>query len=149
MQNHKTQPILMVEDNERDYKNAMRAFTKADLNDVYWCQDGDDALDFLFNRGDYSDKEKHPRPGVILLDLNLPGTDGKEVLEKLKGDQNLKTIPVIVLTTSTDARDINSCYELGANSYMQKPIDIHELVNGIERLKDFWLEIAILPKAQD
>ena len=142
-----SQVILVVEDNPDDFEATERALRKAGIaNPIQRCVDGDDALDYLFREGEYSDPEKAPRPGLILLDLNLPGTDGREVLGELKKDDGLKSIPVIVLTTSTDERDIRSCYEAGANSYMSKRINLQEFMEAINRMSDFWLEIAVLPR---
>ena len=115
-------------------------------NPVQRCEDGEEALDYLYQRNQFSDKDKSPRPDLILLDLNLPGTDGREVLEEIKKDPKLKTIPVIVLTTSSDDKDIEKCYQAGANSYIQKPVDLQGFFEAIQRLKDFWFEVAILPK---
>ena len=104
---------------------TLRAFKKAGLaNPVFACVNGDDALDFLYRRGPYAGPGNAPRPSLILLDLNMPGTDGREVLSDIKNNESLKTIPVIVLTTSSDARDIESCYQSGANSYVTKPVDL-------------------------
>ena len=142
-----SQPILIVEDSPEDYEATIRAFKKSGLlNPVYRCEDGDDALDFLFRRGKYAGSEKTPRPGIILLDLNLPGTDGREVLAEIKKDKALRSIPVIVLTTSTDERDIQHCYEYGANSFISKPVDLPGFFKAIQKLKDYWLEIVVLPK---
>ncbi len=146
--NDKEQIILVVEDNADDFEATYRSLRKAGIcNKILRCEDGDDALDYLFRQGKYQDPETSPRPGVILLDLNLPGTDGKEVLQEVKADPNLKDIPVIVLTTSTDERDIKACYDAGANSYMSKRIDLKEFMEAIQRMSDFWLQIAILPKS--
>jgi len=145
----KTQPILLVEDSPEDYEATVRAFKKASVaNCLYRCKDGDEALDYLFRRGRYADPEAAPRPGVILLDLNMPGTDGREVLAEIKQDPTLKRIPVIVLTTSVDERDIEACYQSGANSYVQKPVDLVGFIEAIHRLKDFWFEIVVLPKLE-
>ncbi len=139
--------ILIVEDCEEDYAATERAFRKAGLrNSLRHCWDGDEALDYLHGRGDYEGANKPPLPSVILLDLNLPGTDGREVLHEVKSNDGLKTIPVVVLTTSTDKRDIDACYEAGANSYIQKPVDLDGFFQAIQRLKDYWLEVVILPK---
>lgn len=141
------QPILLVEDSPEDYEATTRALRKAGLaNPILRCGDGDEALDFLHRRGDYADPARAPRPGVILLDLNLPGTDGREVLAEVKGDDHLKRIPVIVLTTSTDERDIERCYLAGANSYIKKPVDLPGFLRAIQQLKDYWFEVVILPK---
>ena len=143
----KNQVILIVEDSPVDYETTIRALKKAGgSNNIQHCEDGDQALDYLFHRGSYNDRNKYPLPGLILLDLNLPGTDGREVLAELKGCDELKKIPVIVLTTSSDEKDIEQCYEYGANSYIQKPVDIEGFFTAIERLTNYWLEIVLLPK---
>jgi CheY-like chemotaxis protein len=143
-----SQPILLVEDSPEDFETTERAFRRAGLkNPIFRCADGDEALDFLHRRGRFADPAKAPRPGVILLDLNLPGTDGREVLSEIKDDPDLKQIPVIVLTTSTDDRDVEVCYRCGANSYIQKPVDIEGFMRAIERLNDYWFEVVILPRA--
>ena len=142
------QPILLVEDSPEDYEATVRALGKSRLrNPILHCKDGDDALDFLYQRGAYADPGAAPRPGVILLDLNLPGTDGRDVLAVIKRDEHLKAIPVIVLTTSSDERDIATCYQEGANSYVTKPVDIDGFLHAIQMLQGFWFEIAIYPKA--
>jgi CheY-like chemotaxis protein len=141
-----TQPILLVEDSPEDFETTQRAFRRSGLkNPILRCADGDEALDFLFHRGSHADA---PRPGVILLDLNLPGTDGREVLAEIKADAELKQIPVIVLTTSSDDRDVQACYQAGASSYIQKPVDVEGFMRAIERLNDYWFEVVILPKGQ-
>lgn len=142
-----TQPILLVEDSPEDFETTQRAFRRSGLkNPIFRCSDGDEALDFLHRRGGFADPDKAPRPGVILLDLNLPGTDGREVLADIKADPSLQQIPVIVLTTSSDDRDIDACYRAGASSYIQKPVDLEGFMKAIERLNDYWFEVVILPK---
>lgn len=143
-----SQPILLVEDTPEDAEATLRAFKKAGMaNPIFHCTDGDDALDFLRNKGKYADTAKAPRPGMILLDLNMPGTDGREVLSAIKADEKLCQIPVIVLTTSADERDIQVCYRDGANSYIQKPVDMKGFLESIQRLVDYWYHIVLLPKA--
>ncbi|MDB5385036.1 MAG: rcp1 [Planctomycetaceae bacterium] len=145
---HSHLPILLVEDSPEDRLATLRAFKKAGLgNPIYTCVNGDDALDFLYQREGYTDPATAPRPCVILLDLNMPGTDGRDVLHQIKNDERLKTIPVIVLTTSGDVRDIESCYQSGANSYVTKPVDLPGFLLAIQRLKDWWFEVVILPPA--
>lgn len=140
-----SQPILLVEDSPEDFETTERAFRKSGLkNPIIRCSDGDEALELLFRRGRYADA---PRPGVILLDLNLPGTDGREVLAEIKADPSLKQIPVIVLTTSSDNRDVQACYNAGASSYIQKPVDLDGFMRAIERLNDYWFEVVILPRS--
>jgi CheY-like chemotaxis protein len=144
------QPILLVEDSPEDFEATRRALHKSGLrNPIYRCSDGDEALDFLHRRGEFADASTAPRPGIILLDLNLPGTDGREVLADIKSDERLKQIPVIVLTTSSDDRDVEACYKSGANSYIQKPVDMDGFIKAIERLNDFWFEVVILPRSGD
>ena len=146
--NHHT--ILLVEDNPEDYEATKRALRKAGLaNPLFRCEDGDQALDYLFRRGRYSDPATSPRPAIMLLDLNMPGTDGYEVLRQIKLDEDLKAIPVIVLTTSSDERDIEVCYRSGANSFVTKPVELDGLFKAIQRLKDFWFELAVYPKTTE
>ena len=141
------QPILLVEDSPEDFEATVRAFNRSGLrNPIVRCEDGDSALDYLHRRGRYAAPDQAPRPGVILLDLNLPGTDGREVLQEIKGNDQLRQIPVIVLTTSTDDRDVNACYQAGANSYIQKPVDMDGFIRAIERLNGYWFEVVVLPK---
>ena len=147
MPNTPNQPILLVEDSPEDFETTERAFRKSGLrNPIFRCSDGDEALDYLHRRGQYADPAKSPRPGVILLDLNLPGTDGREVLSEIKADPSLKQIPVVVLTTSRDERDVDACYKAGASSYIQKPVDLDGFIKAIERLNGYWFEVVILPK---
>jgi CheY-like chemotaxis protein len=142
-----SQPILLVEDSPEDFEATQRAFQKSGLkNPLVRCEDGDQALDYLHRRGEYADPARSPRPGVILLDLNLPGTDGRQVLSEVKNSEHLRDIPVVVLTTSADERDITACYRAGANSYIQKPVDIDGFMKAIERLNGYWFEVVILPK---
>ena len=136
----KPQTILIVEDNEDDYEATKRAFKKTNvINPIERVSSGQGALDFL------NDRTK-PTPGIILLDLNMPGLDGLMTLKSIKQNQNLKTIPVVILTTSDDERDIQDCYRLGANTYIQKPVNFDGLIEAIKKLKEYWFEIALLPK---
>ena len=139
--------ILIVEDNDDDYMATVRAFKKANLaNPISRCTNGDQALDYLFHRGEFSDPSKAPKPSIILLDLNLPGTDGRGVLSAIKADPDLMKIPVIVLTTSDAEQDIERCYAAGANSYVKKPVDLEGFIKAIARLTEYWLDVSILPK---
>jgi two-component system response regulator len=147
LQHTPNQPILLVEDSPEDFEATVRAFKKSGLkNPIVRCEDGDSALDYLFRRGQWADPESSPRPGVILLDLNLPGTDGREVLQEIKKHDQLRHIPIIVLTTSNDDRDVEGCYQAGANSYVQKPVDMDGFIRAIERLNGYWFEVVVLPK---
>lgn len=139
--------VLLVEDSPEDREAALRAFRRAGLDSpIHYCVDGDDALDCLFRRGKYAEPGGLPQPSVILLDLNLPGTDGREVLAEIKKDEQLKSIPILILTTSADERDVEKCYRLGANSYVKKPVALEDFYRTIQVVKDFWLDLAVLPK---
>jgi len=140
------QPLLVIEDSDEDFAAFERIIRKAaSLQNIYRCTDGDDALDFLRRAGDYTDVANSPRPGMILLDLNLPGTDGREVLEEIKQDKLLKMIPVVVFTTSDKPRDITGCYQCGANGYVVKPIDLKKLTKIVQVIVDYWFEANTLP----
>ncbi len=139
-------PILIVEDNDYDYDHTVRAFQASRLgNPIYRCVNGDDALDYLYHRGEYRDPAAAPRPCIVLLDLKLPGTDGYEVLQVVKADTGLKSIPVVMLTTSEDERDIQACYQAGANTYIRKPVTFDGYMEAIQRLEQYWFQIAVLP----
>ncbi len=139
--------ILLVEDSPEDAEATLRALKKAGMHaPVFHCESGDDGLDFLRHRGRFSDPIQAPRPCVILLDLNLPGTDGRDVLAEIKTDEQLKSIPVVVLTTSADNRDIEKCYHMGANSYIKKAVDFEKFSQTIQGLNDYWFNVVILPR---
>ena len=120
------QPILIVEDSDDDYEATFRAFKKSGniQNPIYRSETGQEALDFIFNKGEYSDPKNAPTPGIILLDLNIPGIHGAKVLKTIKEHKQYKNIPVIILTTSESKRDVTKCYEQGANSFITKPTDL-------------------------
>jgi len=140
-------PILLIEDNIDDYDATIRSFKAAHLNNpIHWCQTGRDALDYLKHRGSHAQDPAVLMPGLILLDLNMPGLDGKKVLTILKQDLALKKIPVIILTTSSDERDVTQCYELGASTYIQKPVEFDGLIKAVGRIKDYWFGVALLPR---
>jgi CheY-like chemotaxis protein len=142
-------PVLLIEDNPEDYEATVRSLRRCGVaNPLCRCEDGDAALDFLHRRGRYLDAAEAPTPGFILLDLNLPGTDGWTVLADIKRDPRLRTIPVVVFTTSSDHRDIESCYQVGANSYIQKPLDLDGFARAIARLKDYWFDTVLLPNPE-
>ncbi len=141
-----SETILIVEDNNEDYETTRRAFRKAGIrNNLHRCENGDEALDYLHRRGEFAAPETSPRPGLVLLDLNLPGTDGRDVLRDIKADKGLRAIPVVVLTTSEDERDVQMCYDAGVNSYMHKPVDLTGFTVAIQRLKEYWFDVVILP----
>ena len=146
MLGHQTPTLLVIEDSDEDFVALQRMMKSASLpHRVERCTDGDDALDFLYHTGKYVDKKTAARPSLILLDLNLPGTDGREILHQLKQDDSLKIIPVVVFSTSSNPKDIEACYEYGVNSYILKPIDAHKLKLTIEIFSKYWFEVISLP----
>jgi chemotaxis family two-component system response regulator Rcp1 len=135
--------MLLVEDNPGDARLAIEALKDAKVhNNLSWVQDGVEAMTFLRREGAYSDA---PRPDVILLDLNLPKKDGREVLADVKADEDLRRIPVVILTVSGAEEDIVKTYNLHANCYIRKPIDLDQFMKVVKAIKDFWLSIVILP----
>ena len=137
--------ILMVEDDPNDVELTMTALEGYNLaNEVIVTRDGEEALDYLYHRGEYATRSSD-HPAVILLDLKLPKIDGLEVLRQVKSDGNLKMIPVVVLTSSREEKDLVSSYKLGVNAYVVKPVDFHEFVNAIKELGVFWAIINAAP----
>lgn len=140
--------LLVVEDSNDDFKMLQRLMQRMEVrNPIIRCVDGDEALDFLYQEGSYKDTEGVPKPSVILLDLNLPGIDGRDVLERLKQDGSLKEIPIVVFTTSSSPKDVEFCYQKGANGYLVKPMDVEELQKTVQAFVDYWLEVNIPPIA--
>lgn len=132
--------IVLVEDNPNDAELALRALKTYNLaNNLIWLQDGVEAIDFIFAQGQYSDRSIENAPKVILLDLKLPKVDGLEVLERVKSDIRTKSIPVVVLTSSSEERDIITSYNLGVNSYILKPVDFDKFINAIKEIGFYWL----------
>lgn len=132
--------ILLVEDSPYDSEMALRALKESHLtNDVLVVRDGEEALDFLYNRGEYKDRDPNAKLKIILLDLKLPKVDGKEVLRTIKNDPDKKTIPVVVLTSSEEEKDIMESYQLGVNSYIVKPVDFDKFVDSVRELGLYWL----------
>ncbi|MDH3660143.1 MAG: response regulator [Alphaproteobacteria bacterium] len=141
--------ILIVDDSDDDYDATARALRrdKKFKNPLRRCENGREALDYLFRRGQYAPPAEAPRPGIVLLDLNMPGIDGREVLATVKNDDGLRPIPIIIMTNSNDERDVTTCYAIGANTYIQKPLDWSEFSEATRRLREYWFDIAVLPKA--
>ena len=132
--------ILLVEDNPNDAELAMRALKAHNLaNKLVWLKDGVEALDFIFAQGHYADRSIEDAPKVVLLDLKLPRVDGLEVLEKVKADKRTRTIPIVVLTSSSEERDIVTSYTQGANSYILKPVDFDKFINAVKEVGFYWL----------
>jgi CheY-like chemotaxis protein len=145
MDDRKSIHIVMAEDDPDDRMLTRRALKKSRLvNTFNTVEDGEELMDYLYQRGAYEDAEV-PRPGVILLDLNMPRMDGREALQRIKSDADLRRIPVIVLTTSEAEQDIIESYDLGVNAYVTKPVTFEGLVDAIQALGDFWFEIVKLP----
>ena len=135
--------ILLVEDNPGDVRLTMEALKDAKmLNNLNVCADGEEAMAFLRQEGEF---HKSPRPDLILLDLNMPKKDGREVLAEIKNNPELKRIPVVMLTTSTAEQDILDSYDLHANCYVTKPVDLDQFVTIVKTIEDFWLTIVKLP----
>ena len=131
--------ILLVEDNDAHTKLALRAFREDRLsNPVYCVRDGEEALDYLFHNGKYTDPAVSPRPDLVLLDLKLPKIDGAEVLRRIKADKNLRSVPVVVLTSSLADQDMAETYALGADSYLSKPIDFEKFHKMVQDLDFYW-----------
>lgn len=132
--------ILIVEDNPNDAEMALRALKKNKLtNNVLVVEDGEEALDFIFRRGEYSERNNESSPKIILLDLKLPKVSGLEVLKEIKSNLETKMIPVIVLTSSKEENDIIESYKLGVNSYIVKPVDFDKFVESVRELGLYWL----------
>jgi CheY-like chemotaxis protein len=136
--------ILLIEDNVEDYEVAQRILQRVTDRPILHCTDGDSALDYLNQRDASTQMSRGLRPALILLDLNLPATDGREVLRQIKQDARLQTIPVVIFTTSARPRDVDLCYRLGANSYVVKPVDFQRLTRVLELLATYWAEAVTL-----
>ena len=149
MVSRSTQPLLLIEDSDEDFEAFGRIMQKLSVtNPIHRCIDGDDALDYLHHGGEYADSDKVRRPAIIILDLNLPGTDGREVLEQIKQDEELKIIPIVVFTTSSNPKDVEICYRYGVNGYIIKPMDVKKLMHTIQILIQYWFEVVILPDSR-
>lgn len=148
MAEHPFRPIkiLLVEDNLQDIEITRRAFAQGPVrNELIVVRDGQEALDYLYHRGRFQDPATSPRPGIILLDLNLPKVSGLEVLKQIKQDENLRSMPVIVLTVSRREEEIARSYRLGANTYIQIPVEFEKFLRMISALQEYWTRIATLP----
>ncbi len=136
--------ILLVEDNPMDIILTLDAFKEAKLyNKINIAHDGEEALDYLFGRGDFSDRSLFPIPSLILLDLKMPGIDGFEVLKQVKNAEILKRIPVIILTSSKEEGDRALSYDIGANSYLLKPVAFNGFVDVVKKIDDYWFTLNI------
>ncbi|HAL57441.1 MAG TPA: two-component system response regulator [Bacteroidetes bacterium] len=143
--------ILLVEDNRMDVELTLDAFHEARLgNTIHVSPNGQDALDYLFGRGTYADRKAHPMPGLILLDLKLPGVDGFEVLRQVKSTPILKRVPVVVLTSSKEEGDRALSYDRGANSYIVKPVSFEGFLGVVRQIDGYWLSLNVAaPKEEE
>jgi CheY-like chemotaxis protein len=142
--------ILLAEDDLGDQELTTRALKEGKIeNELYIVNDGEEALDYLFRRGRYTDPETSPRPDLFLLDLNMPKLDGRQVLEQICSIHELRNIRVVVLTTSHQEEDITRSYDLGVHSYITKPVDLDQFFNVIRTLEEYWLQIVVLPAKDD
>jgi CheY-like chemotaxis protein len=140
--------IVLVEDNPADAELSMRALRRAKIgNQVQWLQDGAEALDFFFCRGQYAERIMTNQPKVVLLDLKLPKVSGLEVLRQLKSDPRTQTIPVVVLTSSAEDKDVIESYQLGVNSYIVKPVDFEQFNQAVQQLGFYWILCNRVPNA--
>jgi len=139
--------ILMADDDEDDCLMAREALEEARIcNELRFVKDGEELMDYLRREGRYADPSSSPRPGLILLDLNMPRKDGREALKEIKTDPDLRRIPVVVLTTSKAEEDILKTYDLGVNSFITKPVTFEGLVQVMKTLAEYWLEIVSIPQ---
>ncbi|MBI5014948.1 MAG: response regulator [Deltaproteobacteria bacterium] len=141
--------ILLADDDEDDRLMARDALEEARLaNELRFVEDGEDLLDYLHHRGKYARSGSAPRPGLILLDLNMPRKDGREALREIKADPDLRRIPIVVLTTSKAEEDVQRTYDLGVNSFITKPVSFAALVEIMRTLGEYWFQIVQLPRGR-
>jgi CheY-like chemotaxis protein len=146
MNNARPIVILLADDDEEDRMLAADALEESRVvNDFRFVEDGEELLDYLYRRGRYTEPDSSPTPGLILLDLNMPRKDGREALREIKADPDLRRIPVVVLTTSKAEEDIYRTYDLGANSFITKPVSFEGLVSVMRDIGRYWIEIVELP----
>lgn len=139
--------ILIADDDAEDRMLIQDALEESRLkNQIQFVENGEELMDYLYNRNNFNDKEKYPTPGLILLDLNMPKKDGREALKEIKADETLKLIPIVVLTTSKAEEDVLRTYNLGVNSFITKPVTFSSLVDVMKTLSKYWFEIVELPK---
>jgi len=141
--------ILIVEDSDDDFDACVSALSQngnvPDLIDR--CETGNEAIDYLFGAHHHNEFQKRPLPGLVLLDLNLPGVSGREVLARIKSNPTLKQIPVVILSTSSYVEDIEECYRIGANSFIEKPLSLDGYIKKIQLVYEYWFELAHMPRA--
>ena len=146
VENMRMATVLPAEDNPAEQNLARRAPAKGVMQcDLRVVSDGEEAMDYLRRRGPYAAPEQSPRPHLILLDLNMPKLDGRQVLEQIKSDPALQKIPVVVLTTSRHDEDVARSYQLGCNSFISKPVEVHDFLDALRQLGCYWLRLVVLP----
>jgi CheY-like chemotaxis protein len=146
LRNERPITILMADDDEDDRLMTKEALEESRVvNELHFVTDGEELMDYLYRRGKYVSLDNSPRPGIILLDLNMPRKDGREALREIKADPALRHIPVVILTTSKAEEDIYRSYDLGANSYITKPVTFEGLVDVMKAIGKYWVEIVALP----
>ncbi len=146
MKTHQLAPILIAEDDPDDRLLVQEALHESNIeNPVFFVRDGEELLDYLYRRGKFSPPEAPKPPGLILLDLNMPRKDGREALAEIKTNAKLRTIPIVVLSTTNAAADIRQSYQLGANSFITKPSSFKGLVNAMRTLRRYWFKLVQLP----
>jgi CheY-like chemotaxis protein len=139
--------ILMADDDDDDFLLTQKALNESKLlNRLFRVNDGEELLEYLLGKGKYADKQSYPRPGVILLDLNMPRKDGREALKEIKSHASLCDIPVVIFTTSKAEEDIYKSYKLGVNSFITKPVTFESLIQVMKTLGKYWFEIVELPR---
>jgi len=144
-----TKKILLVEDNPSDIELTLRAFERQKIgNEIIVAEDGKEALDYLFGTGEYSGRDISEQPTVILLDLNLPLIDGKEVLRRIRSNELTRRLPVVILTSSKEEQDVTQSYDLGVNSYIRKPVDFNQFSEAVRQLGLYWLVINEPPPSK-
>lgn len=142
--------ILLVEDNPNDVELTLRAFEKsAILNEIVVARDGEQAIHYLFSTGPHADRNPWSLPEVVLLDMKLPKIDGLGVLRRMRGDERTRRLPVVMLTSSKEEKDVVSSYDLGANSFVRKPVDFGEFVNAARHLGIYWLTMNVPPPGKE
>lgn len=142
--------ILMADDDEDDILLTQKALRQGKLlNELHCVRDGEELLDYLFHQGDYTDAAKAPRPGIILLDLNMPRKDGREALKEIKANPAVNDIPIVVFTTSKAEEDIYRSYKLGVNSFITKPVTFDRLIEVMQMIGKYWFEIVTLPPEEN
>lgn len=140
--------ILIADDDAEDRMLVKEALEESRLNNnIQFVENGEELMDYLNNRGKFTDKDQYPAPGLILLDLNMPKKDGREALKEIKNEEHLRMIPVVVLTTSKAEEDILRTYDLGVSSFITKPVTFSSLVDVMKTLSKYWFEIVELPKS--